>query len=120
MAGDARRLRARRALDVDPPAVRLRDATRDREPEPGAGRARVVEAARHRVVQRLEDPVSRLTADARALVVDREAELARLAGHLDEHLAAVRRELHRVLDDVRDRLAELPRVDELMNVIAER
>ena len=48
--------------------------------------------------------------DARPLVVDRVAELLRLARDLDEHLAAVRRELHRVRDDVRERLTELARI----------
>ncbi len=90
-------------LDADRPAVPLDDVPGDREAEPGAAAARPGTVD---LVEALEDPAAIPTGDPDPVVDDRD--LHAPVGLADPHddVAAVRAELHRVVDEVDDHLAE--------------
>src|SRR5581483_1177863 len=92
-----------RRLVPEPAAVQLREALRDREPEPGAG-------LRWSVRERLEEPRG-VGREAGPVVDDTQHHLVlgRLAAHLDA--IAGRGGLERVLEQVRKDALDLIRVD---------
>src|SRR3989337_30650 len=94
-----------RALEADRAAVQLDEAPGERYAEPGA--FGLVGAVRADLLEFLENGCMILRRDAEAGVADRDLEhrSARLRVHA--HRAAVRRELHRVREQVQHDLLEL-------------
>src|SRR5512136_2826667 len=91
VAGRRAGLGARGALHRDPATMGLGAAARHRQPQPRAGGAAGILGARG-VEEGLEDVGLLGRRHPRSLVVDREAQPPPVALHLDQHLAAVRRE----------------------------
>src|SRR5712692_9505213 len=94
----------RDALDPETPAVQLDQALRQRQPEAGAG---FLAAPRFRLHELLEDPCLISERDPNSCVFDRHLDLAVHPDGADVDVTAVRRELHRVGQEVVQDLAEL-------------
>src|SRR5436309_2391719 len=95
---------AHTAIDPDRPGVRFDEPLRYRKTEPDAARAlsRTREANK-----RLEDAFCVGGGDPRSVIADREPDVAVVAADADADLRACRRELRRVLDQVREDLLDL-------------
>src|SRR2546430_12689501 len=91
----------RRRGHLDGPAVVLRGAVADAEPEPGAF------ADRLGGEERIEDPPADLGVDPLAVVDHVDGDAARLAGGPNRHAPAIRTRINRVGDQVEDRLIDL-------------
>src|SRR6476646_9244149 len=107
--GDRQRERERRpdpllGFDPDPAAVLLQDVPRDRQAQAGAA---APDAGPVDLVEALEDPALVGFRDADPLVGDRDDDLAVVSPGPDRHVAAaVGAELHRVVEEVDDDLAD--------------
>src|SRR5437762_2304334 len=94
---------ARRAPNVDVPAVLLDDAVDEREPE-----ARPLRLGREEGFEHVRDVARR---NALAGIADRDLERVAANGDRDAKLAALRHRLHRVQTEIPQDLAELLGID---------
>src|SRR4051812_41722816 len=102
---DERRALPAVRLDPDAAVEAAHQLAADVEPEAGAA-----DAARHvriEAIELLEDPPALRGGDAEALIRYGPAHRARRARHLHRDRPAVRRVLHRVLDEIAEHLDEL-------------